>query len=110
MRTKSTRVLTEQFKGYCSIAGCERWIKARGWCSLHYTRWLHHGDPLHTRRAWPIKEWLLSLPKGTPALLPEDLHTRANGKYVHSAAALAGLRVRVNTDLCGKFWVMVMDD
>jgi 5-methylcytosine-specific restriction endonuclease McrA len=31
--------------GQCSIAGCERPVRARGWCAAHYTRWLAHGDP-----------------------------------------------------------------
>lgn len=29
----------------CSIDGCERPYKARGWCQLHYRRWLANGDP-----------------------------------------------------------------
>ncbi|WP_411431134.1 HNH endonuclease [Mycolicibacterium conceptionense] len=29
----------------CSVAGCERSTKARGWCSTHYQRFLKHGDP-----------------------------------------------------------------
>lgn len=33
----------------CSIEGCESPIIARGWCSLHYQRWMHHGDPLLTK-------------------------------------------------------------
>lgn len=30
----------------CSIDGCGRAVKARGWCYRHYTRWRNHGDPL----------------------------------------------------------------
>ena len=33
----------------CSIGECERPRKARGWCSVHYGRWVRHGDP-HTKR------------------------------------------------------------
>jgi hypothetical protein len=30
----------------CSVAGCTRDdYYARGYCKLHYTRWLNHGDP-----------------------------------------------------------------
>ena len=30
----------------CSIEGCDKPIKARGWCENHYYRWKRHGDPL----------------------------------------------------------------
>lgn len=33
----------------CSVAGCERPHYGRGWCSLHYARWFHHGDPMRVR-------------------------------------------------------------
>lgn len=28
----------------CSIDGCKKPVSKRGWCSMHYTRWLRHGD------------------------------------------------------------------
>lgn len=43
-------------KGYpdpsttCSIPGCGKARKSRGWCSMHYSRWIHHGDPLALKR------------------------------------------------------------
>ena len=29
----------------CSIEGCEKVSRARGWCPMHYERWKKHGDP-----------------------------------------------------------------
>lgn len=34
-----------QVRKSCSIADCERPVKARGWCRLHYDRWLRKGSP-----------------------------------------------------------------
>lgn len=30
----------------CSIDGCGKPKRKRGWCQAHYMRWYHHGDPL----------------------------------------------------------------
>jgi hypothetical protein len=30
----------------CSVPGCDKRAKTRGWCSAHYERWRLHGDPL----------------------------------------------------------------
>lgn len=29
----------------CSIPDCDNPARARGWCTKHYQRWKHHGDP-----------------------------------------------------------------
>lgn len=34
----------------CSIEGCIRPVKARGWCQTHYARFRRYGDPLHLER------------------------------------------------------------
>lgn len=35
----------------CGIEGCESKSRARGWCNLHYRRWVLTGDPLKTKCA-----------------------------------------------------------
>lgn len=36
----------------CSIPGCTKAARKRGWCYMHYTRWQRHGDPEHLDRPW----------------------------------------------------------
>lgn len=32
-------------KGICRIEGCEKFVRlTRGWCPMHYSRWLRNGD------------------------------------------------------------------
>lgn len=33
-------------KRTCSIEDCDRPVKHRGWCGMHYMRWFRHGDPI----------------------------------------------------------------
>lgn len=33
----------------CSIDGCPKDVRARGWCVMHWKRWSAHGDPLYVR-------------------------------------------------------------
>lgn len=33
----------------CSIEGCDKRSRCRGWCDNHYSRWLRNGDPLAGR-------------------------------------------------------------
>ena len=32
-------------KGVCSIAGCGKPVRSKGWCVTHYGRWFRQGDP-----------------------------------------------------------------
>lgn len=38
----------------CSIDGCDRPVKGRGWCDPHYKRWWRNGDPLAGRQ---VRSW-----------------------------------------------------
>lgn len=29
----------------CSVNGCDRSVRSRGWCDMHYQRWRAYGDP-----------------------------------------------------------------
>jgi hypothetical protein len=40
----------------CSVDGCEREAKARGWCQAHYQRWYKHGDVLWTWHRPTVRE------------------------------------------------------
>lgn len=37
----------------CTIDGCVRPQKSRGWCQAHYERWRRHGDPTVVRDSHP---------------------------------------------------------
>lgn len=53
----------------CSIDGCEKTARRRGWCEMHYGRWRRHGDPLAGNRrfsnpAESVKERTATAPNG----------------------------------------------
>lgn len=48
----------------CSIDGCKKPKKARGWCDAHWAMWKLHGDPLYVRP-----------PRGSHALADVDEQT-----------------------------------
>lgn len=44
----------------CSINGCERPLKARSWCAMHWMRWHRTGDPEQASRIYgpaPLRFW-----------------------------------------------------
>lgn len=34
----------------CDILDCDKPAKKRGWCMMHYTRWIRNGDPITAKR------------------------------------------------------------
>ena len=61
---------SEMAKGTCSVEGCEKRAKGRGWCAMHYERWRQHGDvmadlkPLHSGPNDATKFWAYVKPDG----------------------------------------------
>lgn len=52
----------------CSVSGCEKKARTRGWCSGHYERWLKHGD---VRADVPLRRQVpsaatITCPRGHP--------------------------------------------
>lgn len=41
-------------KRTCDVPECERKHYARGWCTLHYSRWFHHGSTDRPQRKRPV--------------------------------------------------------
>lgn len=44
----------------CSVEGCSKRVRARGWCIGHWTRWQRYGSPHMTKRVanGTLKAWL----------------------------------------------------
>lgn len=40
----------------CKIDGCEKEVKARGWCGMHYMRWRRYGSPFANPKSLPPGE------------------------------------------------------
>lgn len=48
-------------KPLCTIEGCDKPARKRGWCNMHYEKWRRHGDPLGGRSIAPrgsVAAWL----------------------------------------------------
>lgn len=46
----------------CAVDGCERPVRTRGWCALHYSSWTIYGDPLKAKRRANIVDVVCSEP------------------------------------------------
>lgn len=49
---ESQRADAGEWRG-CSVPGCRRRHRARGWCLIHYLRWWRYGDPTTLKRRTP---------------------------------------------------------
>ncbi|WP_054029086.1 hypothetical protein [Bacillus sp. FJAT-28004] len=34
---------------FCTIEGCSKAVKAKGWCAMHHQRYLRYGNPYYVR-------------------------------------------------------------
>ena len=66
---------TAEYPTPCSVAGCERPAKGRGWCGMHFMRWWRHGDTAATLPAGPA---------GTPLLNPTRAEAAREGMAAHA--------------------------
>lgn len=64
----------------CSIDGCSKTPKSRGWCTAHYNRWRRHGDPTAGNHTFGPQAFL------SPDVL-EDLEWMARGGESLTGAA-----------------------
>ena len=97
----------------CSVEGCGKPRKSRGWCSTHYERWRRNGDPLvarvyggagcsvdgcanpHEARGWcqmHLQRWIKSGSLAAPVRAVGEMHHRWRGKSIGYFAA--HMRVR----------------
>lgn len=87
----------------CSIDGCTRRTKARGWCNRHWLRWSRHGDPLAggaqqvhgtpEQRFWPKVDQNGPAPDHRPELGPCWVWTAATNNRGYPQFGLNGRMV-----------------
>lgn len=70
----------------CSVEGCDRPRRARGWCTKHYSRWRRWGDPTVT------------MAPGFPENLLRKMEPQSNGCIYYTGAINADGYARVVVD------------
>jgi hypothetical protein len=80
-------------KTSCSIEGCDRPRRARGWCKMHYGRWHYSGDPLGLINRWTVVERLYARVEKTETCWLWTGFQKANGHgQIQLGRRGAGLR------------------
>ncbi|MCZ4500981.1 MAG: hypothetical protein JWQ74_3536 [Marmoricola sp.] len=85
----------------CMIDECSGRAKARGWCSKHYQRWVHHGDPLALSRTAPgvllkfLHEVAVPYPGDDCLIWPFAKNPAGYGKV-----SINGVQVHTNRYVC----------
>lgn len=72
----------------CSVEGCEKQHKAKGYCRLHHGRWLLHGDPTYYP---PVNRTKQTSPE---AIAKRTATRRARGNYTQPESAKQAARER----------------
>lgn len=106
----------------CSLEGCTRIARARGWCTTHYTRWWKHGDP---HIVLPRQRWHPGL-RRQPMVRPEckfDGCERLSSKggrgwcamhhtrwYRHGDPSVDGNKLRKRRDVMERIRERVVED
>lgn len=106
----------------CSIEGCTRIARARGWCTTHYSRWWKHGD---TGIVLPKHGWHPKL-RRAPMVRPpckfegcERLSVKSGrgwcGKhhtrwYRHGDPSIDGNQLRERKDVMDRIRAKVVED
>lgn len=95
----------------CSIEGCDRPVKTRGWCNAHYQRWYKTGDPTKIRPArWDGYERPTCDVEGCNALAHAHGRCTAHHKRtVRHGDPLAGRRAPATGTPADRVWSFVDD-
>lgn len=90
----------------CTIDGCERQLRARGWCATHWARWRRHGDPNEgaAKPAATCDVLGCTGPVQGHGLCPKHYHRRRRGTQVVRPETLLE-RVEASIRIEGECWI-----